>query len=176
MSQTGSHESVLGQWHKAKGRQGLAGVPLRASGAQLRRIGGDHFWDRHLIIIFSSLQLHDLKPWLVCLIVLNCQDVLCKFIAKFDKMKQMWLNYYETNRNYEEKNVIHVQCSYCPTCSVPKWRNANGWTWGSLWLKMSYSSSFGWLFGLFLFRYWTWRGGGKKNPAKKTCTKKWKIL
>ena len=100
----------------------------------------------------------------------------CKFIAKFDKMKQMWLNYYETNRNYEEKNVIHVQCSYCPTCSVPKWRNANGWTWGSLWLKMSYSSSFGWLFGLFLFRYWTWRGGGKKNPAKKTCTKKWKIL
>ena len=114
-----------------------------------------------------ELQLHDLKPWLFWLIVLNCQDMLCKFIVKFDKMKQMWLNYYETNRNYEEKNVIHVQCSYCPTCSVPKWRNANGWTWGSLWLKMSYSSSFGWLFGLFLFRYWTWRGGGKKNPAKK---------
>ena len=77
-----------------------------------------------------ELQLHDLKPWLFWLIVLNCQDMLCKFIVKFDKMKQMWLNYSKTNRNYENEKC-HT-ASRCPSCSVQKWKNANGWTWESL--------------------------------------------
>ena len=77
-----------------------------------------------------ELQLHHLKPWLFWLIVLNCQDMLCKFIVKFDKMKQMWLNYSKTNRNYENEKC-HT-ASRCPSCSVQKWKNANGWTWESL--------------------------------------------
>ena len=55
---------------------------------------------------------------LFCLIVLNCQDMLCKFIVRFDKMKQMGLNYSETDKNNENEKCNTG--SYCPPCSVQK--------------------------------------------------------
>ena len=122
-----------------------------------------------------ELQLHDLKPWLFWLIVLNCQDMLCKFIVKFDKMKQMWLNYSKTNRNYEN-GKCHTASRF-PSCSVEKWKKCQRLNLGISYdlCPMSYSSSFGCYLAFFNFGIEQSKGG-KKRLQKTTCTKKGKIL